>query len=116
MITNARDAILDEQQTEDHGGLRGVINVSARQSRENMTFEIEINDNGGGIPQSVLDRVFDPFFTTKDVGVGTGLGLSVSYGIVSSMGGTITAQNTDIGCEMLIELPLGQSERATATG
>lgn len=112
MITNARDAILDKNEERDGDNVRGTVHVVAQPSDEDMTFVIRVRDNGGGIPPDILGRIFDPFFTTKDVGVGTGLGLSVSYGIVNSMGGTITAKNTDGGCEMLIELPLGQTKPA----
>ncbi|CAN0593979.1 unnamed protein product, partial [Laminaria digitata] len=105
MITNARDAI-QEHSIEATAGSRGVIDVTGRPHPSDVTFIVKVRDNGGGIPGDVLARVFDPFFTTKEVGIGTGLGLSVSYGIISSMGGTITAHNTGDGCEMCIELPL----------
>lgn len=110
MITNARDAILEKTNDQNSEQIRGIVEVIAKTSSEDMSFVIRVIDTGGGIPQDILARIFDPFFTTKDVGVGTGLGLSVSYGIVSSMGGTITAHNTDNGCEMSIELPLGQEQ------
>lgn len=52
-------------------------------------FEIRIRDNGCGIPEADKDRVFTPFFTTKPVGIGTGLGLSLSHSIVGEHGGTL---------------------------
>lgn len=112
MITNARDAIQEQPHDDSANGARGRIDVTARLHPSDATFVVKVSDTGGGIPSDVLARVFDPFFTTKEVGIGTGLGLSVSYGIISSMGGTITARNTGIGCEMCIELPLTVEQSA----
>lgn len=113
MITNARDAILDNARGGAADGVQGQIQVTASPHPSDATFVVKVSDTGGGIPGDVLERVFDPFFTTKDVGIGTGLGLSVSYGIISSMGGTITAHNTGPGCEMCIELPFSAEQAAT---
>ena len=66
---------------------------------------IRIADSGGGVPEEQLGKLFDPFFTTKGTG-GTGLGLSVSYGIVQAHGGTITAESAPgKGTTFIIRLP-----------
>lgn len=66
---------------------------------------VRISDSGGGVPEEQLCKLFDPFFTTKGTG-GTGLGLSVSYGIIQAHGGTITAQSTlEVGTTFIISLP-----------
>jgi len=68
-----------------------------------------VRDSGPGIAPSVLPKIFDPFFTTKAPGEGSGLGLSVSYGIIAEHGGRLRADNAEGGgAVFLIELPLGK--------
>jgi PAS domain S-box-containing protein len=66
---------------------------------------LTISDNGQGIEEINWEKIFDPFFTTKNVVKGAGLGLSISYGIVSSHGGTILARNDLEGCSFIVTLP-----------
>ena len=71
--------------------------------------ELSIIDTGCGIPETDLKRIFDPFFTTKEVGRGTGLGLSVSHGIVKAHGGEIKVESTvGQGSTFNVYLPLEQ--------
>ena len=72
----------------------------------NYQVEIAVKDNGSGIPDIVKDKIFDPFFTTKPSGQGTGLGLSLSYDIIKTHGGTLKV-NTQKGAftEFIILLP-----------
>jgi two-component system, NtrC family, sensor kinase len=73
--------------------------------------EIVCSDTGRGIPAEYLDKIFDPFFTTKDVGQGTGLGLSVSYGIVERHGGAIYVQTkVGRGSAFCIWLPIAEQK------
>jgi len=79
---------------------------------DNDMVRIEIEDNGPGMDEDVRRRVFEPFFTTKDVGVGTGLGLSVSYFIVSdNHGGTISVDSVrGSGSTFIIRLPFQRQD------
>jgi signal transduction histidine kinase len=71
--------------------------------------EIEIEDNGVGIPKEHLTRIFEPFFTTKPVGQGTGLGLSISYGIIEQHHGKIQVTSAlQKGSAFTVQLPVSQ--------
>jgi signal transduction histidine kinase len=73
--------------------------------------ELEIHDDGHGIPPEVLPRIFDPFFTTKDVGKGSGLGLFVVFEIIEEHGGCIAAESAPgQGTTFLVRLPLNTAE------
>jgi two-component system NtrC family sensor kinase len=68
--------------------------LSVRAAVENGEFvKVGVADTGCGIPKECIDRIFEPFFTTKPIGQGTGLGLSVSYGIIQEVGGRITVES-----------------------
>jgi signal transduction histidine kinase len=66
---------------------RGTLIIRSRHTRGEV--EIELEDEGPGIPEENLSRIFDPFFTTKPPGQGTGLGLAIAQGIVNDHGGRI---------------------------
>jgi signal transduction histidine kinase len=80
LINNAFYAVSERKKLNEPGYEPTVI-VSTR--KENEKVEIKVKDNGTGIPQKVIDKIFQPFFTTKPTGSGTGLGLSLSYDIVT---------------------------------
>lgn len=97
LIRNAVDAMRDCPKRE----LRICI------TDEELEVEISISDSGTGIAEQDLEELFTPFFTTKEVGEGLGLGLSISYRIVTDLGGTIRAQNLpDGGARFIVRLPL----------
>ncbi len=69
--------------------------------------EIQVIDNGSGIPKAIADKIFQPFFTTKPTGEGTGLGLSLSYDIIKAHGGNLRVESEEgKGARFIIELPV----------
>ncbi|MDR6916265.1 signal transduction histidine kinase [Pseudomonas sp. 3296] len=102
LIVNASQAI---------GPDRGTLTL--RTGLENETVWIEVADTGAGIPPGSLQKIFDPFFTTKPVGQGTGLGLSLSYGIVKKHRGEISVvSEVGVGSTFRVELPIHQTKPA----
>ncbi|HUQ87363.1 MAG TPA: hybrid sensor histidine kinase/response regulator [Vicinamibacterales bacterium] len=86
---------------------RGEIRIVTRMQGDPDRIYVEVSDNGSGLKDEDLTRIFDPFFTTREVGQGTGLGLSVCYGIVREHGGQISARNGNSGGAVFtIELPV----------
>jgi signal transduction histidine kinase len=85
----------------------GVVTVRTRPllMGETHWVEVTVGDNGPGIPKEIIDRVFDPFFSTKPVGQGTGLGLFLTYGIVSDHRGKIEVMNRGTGALFSVLLP-----------
>ena len=82
----------------------GELSVSTRNDGEFVV--LSVSDNGTGIPEDLLDKIFLPFFTTKDVDEGTGLGLAVVHGIVTTHGGSIeTESRPGVGTRFDIRLP-----------
>jgi len=95
LFMNARDAM-------PSGGM-----LEIRTACNNGYVEVEITDTGTGIPRENLHRIFDPFFTTKSTGRGTGLGLSVSYGIIKEHAGKIDVRSTPgKGTSFRLEFPV----------
>jgi two-component system, NtrC family, sensor kinase len=97
LFMNARDAM-------PQGGM-----LEVRTATQNGSVEIEVTDTGSGIPPEHLHRIFDPFFTTKATGRGTGLGLSVSYGIIKEHAGKVDVRSTPgKGTSFRLEFPVAR--------
>ena len=96
LINNAFYAVNEKRQ---HSAPEYEPRVTVSTKKTGNRVEINVKDNGDGIPQKVLDKIFQPFFTTKPTGEGTGLGLSLSYDIIKAHGGELrveTKENTGL--------------------
>ena len=99
IINNAKDVLIDENIQ------NGWVKVELEKFDDKVI--ITIQDNGGGIPEDVLPRIFEPYFTTKHKSQGTGLGLHMSYQIITeSLNGKLYVKNSENGAKFFIELPL----------
>ncbi len=103
LIINAKQAL------EDVSGPRR-ITIAVRHDEETGHVALTISDSGPGVPEDIRSRVFDPFFTTKPQGVGTGVGLAISRGLVDSHGGSLTLlpSQPGSGASFELSLPIGE--------
>ena len=91
---------------------KGNIEITTGLKRDTDQVLIKVADSGHGIDNNDLSRIFDPFFTTKPTGEGTGLGLSVSYGIIRNHGGDIAVESEiGIGSTFTMTLPVPSKDR-----
>ncbi|MFB6341604.1 sensor histidine kinase [Saccharicrinis sp. FJH62] len=105
LINNAFYAVTDRAKVEDNS-YRPTVWISTKKEKDKI--KIIVRDNGTGIPDSVKDKIFQPFFTTKPAGQGTGLGLSMSYDIISKgHGGSLECKSKQgEGTEFIVSLPV----------
>ncbi len=101
LIGNAIDAI------EASGPMEKRIALDAR--HEESQVVVTVSDTGGGMDEAALEKLFEPFYSTKEVGKGTGLGGSISYGIVKSFGGSIRAENFHQGLCVTMSFPAAEA-------
>jgi len=125
LLNNARDAVADvkipeikaclERFEADSSFIKKHQNIDGDTFRKGQAFaRLSISDNGCGIPKEQLPDIFEPFFTTKEVGMGTGLGLAMSYGTVHDHGGVLEVESeVGKGTTFSVYLPLTQPQVAT---
>ncbi|MGC9506206.1 sensor histidine kinase [Baaleninema sp.] len=106
ILTNAVDALEEFRTAKEKSGEPCQIRIETQANETHVRICIE--DNGSGIPETVKPKIFDPFFTTKPIGKGTGLGMSISYQIVTEKhGGQLRCDSEiDRGTRFVIELPI----------
>ncbi|MBI2267163.1 MAG: hypothetical protein HYU64_18715 [Armatimonadetes bacterium] len=107
LLLNSRDAIVEKRKS----GSRPTDGwIAIQYEVHENEVRVIMRDNGQGVSPENLPRIFDPFFTTKEIGSGTGLGLSVSQGIVQRQGGRIWAESEPgVGTSILISLPTARA-------
>jgi len=104
LLNNAFYAV-DEKKRQLNGMYEPSVSVCTK--KLDGKVEIQVKDNGNGIPQNIVDKIFQPFFTTKPTGQGTGLGLSLSYDIIKAHEGEITVKTRESkGSVMIITIPV----------
>lgn len=108
LLNNGRDAIRDRFRRSGNTG--GVITITCAVATDQPRLTIAVRDDGTGIANAVGAHIFEPFVTTKDGGKGLGLGLSISRGICTEMGGSLSFRNVENGAEFIIELPVAPAD------
>lgn len=103
LVVNARDAVTAQMERKNSRS-GGRISIHVVDNPESHRLLIRVSDNGGGIPEDVIERIFDPFFTLKDVGKGTGLGLAICRNLLADMQGSMSVHNDVDGAVFEIEL------------
>jgi len=105
LINNAFYAV-DKKAKEGIDGYKPEVIVTTKSHEKSI--EISVRDNGSGIPDEIKDKIFQPFFTTKPTGQGTGLGLSLSYDIITKgHNGSLEVDTTEgIGSDFIVQLPI----------
>lgn len=115
LVNNAFYAV-NEKQKQNITGYEPTVTITTRSTQPpsgGRGVEIKVTDNGGGMPQKILDKIFQPFFTTRPAGQGTGLGLSLAYDIVKAHGGEIKVRSREgEGSEFTIQLPVHNPDHA----
>jgi signal transduction histidine kinase len=108
LINNALYAVAEKSKKAKDEGIDYEPQVTLITKMEKDSIEIRVVDNGNGIPDSIKDKIFQPFFTSKPTGQGTGLGLSLSYDIVTKgHGGELSVHEADNGgVEFIVRLPI----------
>ncbi len=109
IIANAKDAMIDNK------GLEKQLYIKS--FTQNDYVVVTIKDTGSGIPEENRDKIFEPFFTSKDPGKGTGLGMSISYGIINGFSGELTFETEEnVGTVFTIKLPVCSKNKILKTG
>lgn len=108
LLLNAKQAVKESE---------GLISVTTKYDEAVKTISVTVEDNGEGMSPEIIHKIFDPFFTTKKDGEGTGLGLSVSYGIVKEHGGEITVRSRpSVGSVFEVTIPVTMKGRDYGEG
>jgi len=102
LVSNARDALMQKE------GIARKIVISAHAKKDHW-IHLEVEDNGGGVPEAIMEKIFEPYFTTKFESQGTGIGLYMSKMIVEkNLKGRITVRNCQEGACFAIDIPMRQ--------